>query len=541
MRKSTLLAFTVLSLSACDLSPDLLMPNVETPAAFKEASPPDANAAPVAPAQDGKWKRFDDKAQIDEFAWWRMFNIPELDTLMEQAMKDNPSLDVAAERVNTARALTDSEYARLYPTVGVGFGPQRQLTSPASIKPNLPPGFNVTTKPYTLYTANATISWDTDLFGQQRATARAAAKDADAEQNNYRAARLGLQTDLAETYFRLAALRQENAILQQTLKTREQTLKYTKQKYDAGAIDSLDLSKDQADIAAVQSDQAGIQQQVEVAEHALAILIGKPPTELNVKIAELKGVPPAIPAGIPSTLLERRPDVKQAADQIAAANERIGVARSGYFPDISLSAVGSFVSGDLGHLFQWSNRSWLIGPLAGTILTQPIFEGGQLAAQRAQADAGYQSAVASYRVSVLQAFQEVEDNLSGVRNAANQVKADDSGIAAAQRAYEVAKQRYDVGYSSHFEFLDAERTLLAAQRTRAEVVGNQFITTVQLVKALGGSWVTPPMSNAASPALTPQTKTPETPAALDDNVKPGKPSMIERWWGDVSDRVSDTF
>ena len=154
-------------------------------------------------------------------------------------------------------------------------------------------------------------------------------------------------------------------------------------------------------------------------------------------------------------MLERRPDIKQAADQIAGANERIGVARSGYFPDISLSAVGGFASGDLGSLFKWSNRSWLIGPLAGTVLTQPIFEGGQLAAQRAQANAGYNIAVANYRVAVLNAFREVEDNLSGIRNVAEQVKANTSGVAAAKRAEDVAKQRYDVGYSSQLEYLDA--------------------------------------------------------------------------------------
>lgn len=533
MRKSTLLAFTALSLSACDLSPDFTMPDVEKPAAFKEsAASPDA-AATVAPATDGKWKRFDDKAQIGEFAWWRMFNNPELDALMEQAMKDNPSLDVAIERVNNARALTDSEYAALYPTVGLGFGPERQLQSPASLKPNIPPGFNIATKPYTLYTANATISYEPDLFGKNRATARAASKDADAEQNNYFATRLGLQTDLAQTYFRLAALRQESTILKQTIATREQTLKYTKQKYEVGEIDSLDLSKEEADIATVQSDAASVQQEVDVAEHALAILLGKPPSDLNVKVTELKGAPPVIPAGLPSTLLERRPDVKQAADQIAAANERIGVARSGFFPDISLSAVGGFVSGDLGHLFNWSNRSWLIGPLAGTIVTQPIFEGGQLAAQRAQAQADYQASIASYRISVLNAFGEVEDNLSGIRNAADQVKANDAGIAAAKRAYDVAKQRYDVGYSSHLEFLDAERTLLAAQRTKVQVLGNQYITTVQLVKALGGSWNTP-VDAPATIVAAPAAPVPETPAALDASVKPSEPSMVERWWDDVT-------
>jgi outer membrane protein, multidrug efflux system len=372
------LASTALMLTACDLAPEYSLPTISMPSVFKEDT---AEAvADVAPATDGKWKRFDETAKIEEFAWWRMFNDEKLDALMEQAMKDNPSLTVAIERVNAARAVADTAFAPLLPSVEVGFGPERQLQSAASINANLPPNAQAITKPYTLYTARGTISYDLDLFGQNRGRARAATNDADAEQNNYLAARLSLQAEVAQAYYRLAALRAEDAIVKQTIATRQQNVALTKLKNDAGLVDSLVLSQAETDLATAKAEGASVAQSLAVAEHALAALLGVVPSQLNVTTAELKAAPPRIPAGIPSALLERRPDIKQAEKLIAAANERIGVARGGYFPDISISATGGSVASSLSDVFKWSSRTWAIGPLAGTILTQPIFEGGKRSA-----------------------------------------------------------------------------------------------------------------------------------------------------------------
>ncbi len=503
MRKQ-LLAFSLLafSVSGCDLAPDFKLPDVLMPAAFKEETA--VQAPTVAPASDGKWKRFDEHAQIEEFAWWRMFNTPALDSVMELAMKDNPSLEVAVQRVNAARAVAEEAGADLYPTVSLGFGPERQRLSPATLNATAPPGFVIPSKPYTLYTANGTISYELDLFDKNRNTARAATHDEEAEEANYRAARLSLQADIAQTYFRIASLRMEEGILKKTIATREDALKATREKVNAGMSNTLELSTFETDLANVKVDAAGVAQELAISEHALAILVGKPPSELKIETAELKAAPPIVPAGLPSTLLERRPDIKQAEKQIAAANARIGVARAGYFPDISLSATGGFVAKDLSNLFQWSNRSWLIGPLAGTIITQPIFEGGAIAAARAEVEADYQGAVANYRASVLNAFREVEDQLSGTRNIATQSVEINNALDAATRAYSVAKQRYEVGYSSHLDYLDAERSYLAAQRNRVEIIGNQYVTTIQLVKALGGSWQAPskPESTGQTPLAT---------------------------------------
>lgn len=490
----------VVSLTACDLSPDYTLPTISMPSFFKEDST--EVIADVAPATDGKWKRFDEKAQIDEFAWWRMFEDKQLDALMEQAMKDNPSLAAAIERVVAARAVSDTAFAPLLPSVGVGFGPERQLSSAAAINANLPPNAQAVTKPFTLYTARGTISYDLDLFGQNRGRARAAEADADAQLANYRAARLALQAELAQNYFRVAALRAEDAFLKQTIAARQMSLDLITKKYAAGGVDALVLSSAQSELAANAFESAAVAQSRAVAEHALATLLGMVPSELKLETAALFKAPPRIPAGLPSSLLERRPDIKRAETLIAAANERIGVARGGYFPDISLSASGGFVSGGLNDLFRWSSRTWSIGPLAGTILTQPIFEGGKLVAAKAQTNAVYQEAVANYRGSVLTAFREVEDQLSAVQTGVTQSKNTRDGLAAATRAHQVARDRFDAGYSSRLEFLDAQRSLLAAKRLSIQSRGQHYIDTVQLVKALGGSWQKPaiPEKTGATPA-----------------------------------------
>lgn len=479
-----------LLLAACDLSPDYELPTISMPSLFKEDSA--EQVADVAPASDGRWKRFDENAQLEEFAWWRMFEDKQLDTLMEQAMKDNPSLAAAIERVNAARAVSDTRFADLLPAAQLGFGPSRQLSSAAAINANLPPAAQIQTKPFTLYTARGTISYDLDLFGQNRGRVRAADADADAELANYRAARLALQAEVAQNYFRVAALRAEDAFLKQTVAARKATLDLTRKKHAAGAVDTLVLSSAEVELSAVEADAATVAQSLAVAEHALATLLGMPPSQLTLATASLAKAPPKVPAGLPASLLERRADVKRAERQIAAANERIGVARGGYFPDISLSATGGFVSGGLSDLFRWSSRTWAIGPLAGTILTQPLFEGGRIAAARAETNANFQAAVATYREAVLTAFREVEDQLTHVRTSDSQTKTAQAGLAAAARAFEVANARFGAGYSSRLEYLDAERGLLAAKRRQLQARGQHYIDTVQLVKALGGSWQSPP-------------------------------------------------
>ena len=491
MRKFWLFA-PLLGLAACDLAPDLKMPELATPEVFKEAnvapSIAPAAEATVEPASDGKWKRADDKAHMEEFAWWRMFNDRGLTALAEQAMKDNPSLDVAAQRVVHARAAADVADANLYPEVSLGAGPTIQRNSPGAIKP----ASFAYRKPYTLYNARGTITYELDLFGKNRNASKAAAAQAEGEENNFHAARLSLQAEVAQTYFQLAALRTEAKLLATTVETRKKSVDLTRKKRDVGAVDDVALSAAENDLANVESDMAAVAQQQAVQEHALAILVGQTPAAFTINEVKLGATPPVVPAGLPSALLERRPDIQVAVTNIAAANASIGVTRAGYFPDISLSAVGGFTSGDLSKLFDWSNRTWTIGPLAGTMLTQPIFQGGAISAHVAESRADFAASVANYRASVLQAFREVEDNLSGLRNLSDQGAASSKSLKSAQRTFDMVNARYKVGSASYLEQLDAARSLLAAQRAHVQVLGNRYVTTVQLVKALGGSWEAAP-------------------------------------------------
>jgi multidrug efflux system outer membrane protein len=493
------LSTALLTLSACDLSPEYQLPDLKMPEIFKEMAAPqgeektaeEAAALDHFSAEGIDWKRVDEKAKIEEFAWWRMFKNPALDGLMEQAMKDNPSLDIAVARVEAARALAGISASNLYPSIGVGAGPERQLPSSARASANSGSGA-VTTKPYTTYTAQGHITYELDLFGKQRNSTRAAERNADAEANAYRAARLALQADIAQTYFALAALNTESDALLRTRDAGREALALVRKKQAVGEIDDLALSSAEAQLANVEAEYSAVAQQRAVAEHQLAALMGSTPQQFTLPKVTLGDAPPVIPAGIPSRLLERRPDIQAAVEQIAAANARIGAARAGYFPDISLSASGGFAAKSLGDLFNSTSKFWALGPMAGsTVITQPLFEGGLIGATLDERKANYDGAVARYRESAITALREVEDQLSATRNLSEQAVARKSALKAAKRAFAVAGKRYKVGYSSQLEYLDATRQYLAAERSHAQVTGQRHIATVQLIRALGGSWEVP--------------------------------------------------
>jgi multidrug efflux system outer membrane protein len=518
-KRGLLLTVSLLAFGACDLAPDFKMPEIDLPAAFKEAPA----AAPVAPATDGKWQRFDGKAKLDETAWWQLFNDPVLNAFEEAAMKDNPSLDAALARVDAARAAAKVARADLFPAITAGAGPTRQQISPASINAQFPAGVTKT-KPFTLYDVRGTVTYDVDLFDKYRNNAKAVGLDSRAVQQNYRAARLALQADLAQAYFTYAAYTKELDVLTQMEKAQSQLLGLTRKKREIGAIDDLQVAAQETDLATTQQAKAQVAQAKAAQEHLIAILVGKPPASFAMEKALMTGKPPEVPVGLPSALLERRPDIQAAAEGIAAANARIGVARAGYFPDLSLTAMGGFTSDELGTLFNWSNRSWLIGPLAGTMLTQPIFQGGRVAATVAERKADYQEAVANYRGAVLQAFREVEDQLSGLKNLSDEARAANQAVKSSKRGYDIAKQRYDVGYSSYLEYLDAQRNFLNSQRAQVQVQGNRYVTTVQLIRALGGRWDAPvekvPAEVDAPPVATEESAQPASGSTTTPELAP---------------------
>lgn len=474
-----LLAFS--ALTACDLAPDFHPPKPDIPAAFREA--PATGDTPIA---DGRWAASNPAmaAQFGRDEWWRVFGDDQLNALIETAYAQSPTLKAARARLQKARAFTRSEESRLWPDVTLGGNALRQKYSASN--PNFPPGVPV--KPFTLYSTSAAIDYGLDLFGRSRNLARAArAREAGAEET-YRAARIALAADVAEAYYRLRGLRTEETVLKRNLKLRAETLTITRKRLEIGDAGPLEVARAEGEEATTRAELASVGQQRAVAEHALAILTGKPPTDFTLATTAIIAPPPAIPAGIPATLLERRPDVAQAEREMAATNAEIGYARGAFFPAITLGASFGYQAADTGSLFDWSSRTWLLGPASGTLLSLPIFTGGRNSANLAAAKAGFREAVANYRAQVLAAFQETEDALSGVRAATETTVAQEQAATAAQRAYRIARQQYGAGYIGYLERIDAERSLLTAQRSRARARADQYVASIALIRALGGGW-----------------------------------------------------
>lgn len=473
--------------SACDLAPEMKLPEFALPEMFKES--PAVEPVDAAMIDGVNWKRVDTKITRAETAWWRVLNLPELDGLMEQAMKESPTIDVALARVNAALGLAEISGAALMPSVDVGAGPQRQRQSQGLINANSPPGFVLPAKPFTSYTVQGSISYMFDLFGKNRNTAKAAQLSAEAEESNYYAARLGLQAEIARAYVDRASLLAEKNVLTRTLSTRQEVLAHVKRKHLVGAVDDLVLAAAEREVAEADTQRASVAQAMSQAEHRLATLIGVVPANLKLNDYVLTAPPPQVPAGMPSLLLTRRPDIDAAIKSIAVANARVGAARAGYFPDISLSVSGGFGALSLSDIFKKPNQFWSLGPMAGgTVLTQPLFRGGEIEGTLAARKAEYDQASASYKSAVLTALREVEDGLSNQRELNAQAASVSKGLTAAKRAYAVAGERYKVGYSSQLEYLDAERNLLGAERTHIQTLGQRYVATIQLIAALGGGW-----------------------------------------------------
>ena len=481
-----------LLLASCSLAPDLVMPDTQTPPAFKEAVRPLGKDEKIS---DGAWKVAATNA-VAGGEWWTVFKDKKLDELIANAKQQSPTLEAAAQRLAQARARAGVSESVLFPRLDIGAGPT--IGQPSAISTGAPTG----TVPNTQYRykAQGVISYDLDLFGANRSASSAADMAALGEEASYRAAMLSLEADVAQAYYALRALDREQEILNTTQKLRTETRDLTKRSLKIGDVSELDVARAESELAATKAEVLDVAKRRAEAEHHLAILLGKPPAAINMSKNAIAGVPPAIPAGLPSALLERRPDIQVAEKKMAAANESIGVARAAFFPVLNLTVAGGFESGQLGQLFDWSSRTWLLGPLVGTIATLPVFDAGKNISNLALSKAQFQEAVANYRQSVLVAFREVEDQLSGLRYLKGQADAQAENVRAARKAFSIAKTRYENGYISYLDFIDAQRSLLAAERAEVQVLGGRYITTVQLIRALGGSWTG---NEDATPVVTP--------------------------------------
>lgn len=459
-----------LLLAACSSVPELKQPHVDTPSSFKEL------------ADGAKWKVGQPAEAQARGEWWLAFNDPALTALIDEATRANASLAGAAARVKQARALAGVAASDGGVHVGAGLGAQRSRASGAS----LGLADDAPVAPGTAYQARLTASYEIDLFGRVGAVTSAAKADAVASEATYKSVLLALQADVAQTYFRLRATDAELATLNQTVDLRTQGVKVNQSRFDNGDIGEFDLARARTELATSKAEAIGLQRQRAQLENALAVLLGKPAAMVTMAANPIQDAAmlPKIPAGLPSSLLERRPDITAAQNALVAANARIGAAKSAMFPALTLTGGLGTDAASGANLFNWSSRSWVLGAL----MSMPLLDGGRNKANIARSEAVLEESVANYRQNVLVAFAEVEDNLAGLRILSGQAEQVDAAVVSARRSTDLAQKLYQAGRSSYLDLLDAQRNLAAVERSAVQLRGAQAVTTVALVRAIGGAW-----------------------------------------------------
>lgn len=458
-RRPTLSAlFAALLLAGC-ASTSSFQPSAApaAPAAFKENAT-SALAAAQAPA-GGRW--------------WEVFGDAQLNALVERADAGNASIQRAAAQLAQAKALLRQADAERLPQLNLGAGASRgNLATPGSVRAA------------TVVSAGAQASWEPDLFGRLGQASNAAALDAQARASLLEGARLLVQSDVAQTYFELRALDDERALVRDTVAAHRDTLRLTERRHAAGDVAELDLARVQAEVAATESQALALDRRRAQLEHALAVLLGELPSGFSLAEALWQAALPVVPAGVPSAVLTRRPDVSAAQQTMHAAQARVGVAQSAWFPELSLTASGGSASSELSQLFRASARSWGVGAL----LSLPLLDGGRREASVQSANAQWDAAAASYREQVLSAFQDVEDQLAVLRLLDQQSQAQAQAVRAAARATLLSGSRYRNGLVSQLELLDARRSELSNRRQAVQLQAAQYRATVGLIRALGGGW-----------------------------------------------------
>ncbi len=457
------LAALLLMLAGCAVGPDYKRPETGTPKAWKESGAQVA-AAYSLPA-----------------TWWEVFGDTKLNELEDQARIQSPNLRAAAARVMQARAIAGVAEADYYPNVTLDPGVSRDRYSknrPAQ------PGTPVVGYAANHFRLPLDAAYEVDVWGRVRRAVESADARLDASADDYFTVLLTLQADIAQNYLTLRSLDAERDVLRRAIEIRRQALDLIRVRFEGGIGSELDVTRAQTEVASAESESIGVAKRRAEIEHAIAILIGKAPADFVLAENPLNLAPPAIPAGLPSELLVRRPDVARAERLLAARNADIGVATAAYFPSIRLTGALGFDSAELSDLLKSGSTAGFLG--AGVSL--PLFDGGRIKGNVDLAKAAYEENLAQYRSRVLSAFGDVEDALSGLRILAEQADLQARALAAAQQTAEISSTRYEAGLVIFLEFVDAERTRLATQRLATQIDGQRLVASVGLIKALGGGW-----------------------------------------------------
>jgi NodT family efflux transporter outer membrane factor (OMF) lipoprotein len=468
---------SVLLQAACVVGPRYARPSVPVTSAYKELSEEDAQT-------QSEWKVAKPNDATIRGKWWETFGDSTLNELEEKAISSNQNIAAAAANFLAARALVRQARSQYFPTVSTNPNMVYARTSPGQLVGVTGASSGISLKPYTDYSLPFDASWEPDFWGRIRSTVRGSVYAAQASAADLENVRLSEQAELAADYYELRAQDSLTQLLASTVVAYQETLDLTQSQYRAGIGSDEAVAQAEAQLRAAQAQEIDLGVQRAQYEHAIAVLIGQPPSKFSLPPQTLEAKPPATLAGIPSELLERRPDIAAAERAVAQANAQIGVAKAAYFPTVLLSGSAGFGNSSVSSWFTWPSRFWSVGPS----IAETIFDAGLRRATVQQSRANYDQTVANYRQTVLTAFQQVEDNLASLRILSQAIGRQDTAVEAAARSLQEATVRYKAGVDPYLNVITAQTVFLNDQQTAVNYRMQEMVASVQLIKALGGGW-----------------------------------------------------
>ncbi|HUO33661.1 MAG TPA: efflux transporter outer membrane subunit [Candidatus Acidoferrum sp.] len=460
--------------AGCNVGPKYARPPVDMPPAYKEITPADY-------AGTNGWKVAQPQDSTLHGQWWEMFKDPELNKLEEEANTSNQTIAEAVSNLTEARAVVKQARAQYFPTGTVAPSITENRTSGNLVNGNTGTGSSHTLADYTL---PFDASWVPDLWGRVRNTVAANTAAAQVSAADLENTRLTVNAEVAVDYFNLRGQDALKELLDSTVVAYQQSLDLTKALYDTGIDSDEAVAQAETQLETTQAEDTNLGILRAQYEHALATLTGKTASTFSVPVLTISTQPPGIPLGVPSQLLERRPDIAAAERTMAEANAQIGIARAAYYPTLTLSGSAGFESNSITDWISWPSRIWAVG----STLSETVFDAGLRRATVEQYRAAYDSSVANYRETVLTAFQQVEDNLASLRILSQEVQQQDAAVRSAQRNLDLATQRYKLGIDPYLNVITAQTTLLTNKQTAVNLRIQQMTASVQLIEALGGGW-----------------------------------------------------
>jgi NodT family efflux transporter outer membrane factor (OMF) lipoprotein len=447
---------------SCTVGPDYVRPQAPVPEDFKE---------------NKDWKVAAPQDHLMRGKWWELFNDQKLNVLAEQVNISNQNVVAAEGQFRQARALVQVARSAYFPTVTIGASFTRSLASTTGS--SLSSG-----TPVSIYSLPVDASWDLDIWGQIRRSVEASRASAQATAADLEGVRLASQAELVQDYFQLRAFDAQKQLLDETALAFQKSLDLTQNRYAAGIASRSDVLQAETQLKTTQAQAIDVGVQRAQLEHAIALLIGKPASDFSIPFLPLSATPPVIPVGVPSELLERRPDIAGAERRMASANAQVGVTKAAYYPTVTLNAAGGFQSTDVSKWLTWPSHFWSFGPS----VSEALFTGGLRRGRMEQAWAAWDTTVAFYRQAVLTGFQEVEDNLAALRILEQEAAKQDEAVQAANQSLAITTNQYKAGTVSYINVIVAQAVALNNQRTALDILSRRMTAAVLLVKALGGGW-----------------------------------------------------